>query len=294
MLEFRKIELSDMERAVRALRYSDKMMSEFSFANNYAWESMLNLKICFYHDFYIVGFFGGEHPEFLFPSGPGDLSGVVAQLRAYADSCGAPLRLLSCEEKMLPLMEKMYGGSFTVDALDDVSDYIYSTKDETELRGHKGRQWRRFCREFEGRFVFRPIESEEDCKKCVSFTEELFKRNASPDESAVHEQTAVKKYFENFRLFGMEGIILEADGVMMGYTAGTPLNSETFDVNLEKTDRTCSRDLSIVLEYKIAEKMLDRFKYLNCEEDLGIPGLRYAKTIEHPCLILKKYDLTFR
>ena len=48
-----------MERAVRALRYSDKMMSEFSFANNYAWESMLNLKICFYHDFYIVGFFGG-------------------------------------------------------------------------------------------------------------------------------------------------------------------------------------------------------------------------------------------
>ncbi|MGN0666874.1 MAG: DUF2156 domain-containing protein [Huintestinicola sp.] len=294
MLEFHDIELSDMEKAVKALRYSDKMMSEFSFANNYAWSSMLDLKICFYNDFYIAGCFGGDAPEFLFPSGQGDIADAVAKLREYSEHCGAPLRLLSCEEKMLPLMEKLYGGSFTVESLDDVSDYIFSTKDETELKGHKKRKWKRFNKEFEGRFVFRPIENEEDCRKCISFTEELFKRNESPDESAVHEQLAVKKYFDNFRLFGMEGIILEADGVMMGYTAGTPLNSDTFDVNLEKTDRTYSRDLSAVLEYKIAEKVSDRFRYLNCEEDLGIPGLRYAKTIEHPCMMLKKYDLTFK
>ena len=34
------------------------------------------------------------------------------------------------------------------------------------------------------------------------------------------------------------------------------------------------------------------FKYVNREQDLGVPGLRKSKESYHPCTMIKKYNLS--
>ena len=53
MLEFRDITLNDKERITSALRQSDFMGCEYSFANNMAWKRLAGSKIAFFREFYI-------------------------------------------------------------------------------------------------------------------------------------------------------------------------------------------------------------------------------------------------
>lgn len=37
-----------------------------------------------------------------------------------------------------------------------------------------------------------------------------------------------------------------------------------------------------------------RFRYVNMEQDLGIPGLRKSKLSYHPCAMIRKYTVTLK
>ena len=61
MLELRDIDISDKDRAEKALRQSDFMGCEYSFANNMAWKRLSDSKITFYKDFYIICAFSRDN-----------------------------------------------------------------------------------------------------------------------------------------------------------------------------------------------------------------------------------------
>ena len=85
MLNFRKITLADRPWIQEALKQSDFMGCEYSFANNLAWCRAADSQICQYENFYLTCSFDTEDgaPHFSYPCGSGDLrKAILAMAKA--------------------------------------------------------------------------------------------------------------------------------------------------------------------------------------------------------------------
>lgn len=88
MLEFKDISISDKTKINSALRKSDFMGCEYTFANNMAWRRLADSKISFFKDFYINCAFASadDIPNFTFPAGEGSYTEVFSEMKKFSDS----------------------------------------------------------------------------------------------------------------------------------------------------------------------------------------------------------------
>lgn len=297
MLEFRNIAISDRDKANIALAESDFMGCEYSFANNLAWCRLADSKICFYKDFYLICAFGDEDgiPTYSFPSGSGDIEDIISEMKKYSENLGYPLRLCGVTEKSLELLNQLYPEQFTYSADRDGSDYIYLRSDLAEMRGKKFHQKRNHLAKFNRLESEFSLISEKDFDDCISFLVSDFNEKFDNDSShsAIAEQYAINTYFNNFNELNLQGGIIRIDGKISAVTLGERLNSDTFVVHIEKADRRFDGIYTGICN-NFVKACTENFKYINREEDLGIPGLRKSKLSYNPAFLLTKYIIQFK
>ena len=116
MLNFRQITLADRPWIQTALRQSDFMGCEYSFANNLAWCRGADSRICAFEGFYLICAFDTPDgtPHFSFPSGTGDLKQVIAAMAAYAAAMQKPLVITGLTQQSLPLLQAVFPEQFTL------------------------------------------------------------------------------------------------------------------------------------------------------------------------------------
>ncbi|MCM1133653.1 MAG: phosphatidylglycerol lysyltransferase domain-containing protein, partial [Ruminococcus flavefaciens] len=295
MLDFRHISLADRDRINRALKKSDFMGCEYSFANNLAWCRLADSKICFCKDFYIICAFGNDDgiPVFTFPSGDGDYAELFSEMRKFSENSGCPLRVSGVTEKSLKMLGDIFPDEFTAQLDRDGSDYIYKRSSLAELSGRKYHQKRSHLAKFNRLDYEFSLIDERDFDECIYFLTDNYNNKAETDHSAVAEQYAINTYFSYFSELGLVGGIIRTGGKISAVTIGEPLNSDTFCVHIEKADRAVD-GIYAGINHCFVRACMDGFEYVNREEDLGIEGLRKAKLSYHPCFLLDKYVLTFK
>lgn len=99
-------------------------------------------------------------------------------------------------------------------------------------------------------------------------------RGLSDDE--VDEEAVLKA-----DLLKLSGVLIYVDGAAQAVCAGFPLTEDTFDICLAKC-RQNQPGLSYYAKHALFRSLEPRFRYINLEEDLGIPGLRQMKQILSP------------
>lgn len=295
MLEFRDISLSDKSRADCALKQSDFRGCEYSFANNLAWRRLADTKLTFFDGFYLLcAFNGGSHPYFTFPAGSGDISALFREMQHFAEHNGFPLTVAGVTKDKLPFFEEAFPGSFTVEYDRDGSDYIYNSSDLIDLPGKKFHGKRNHLARFNELGAQFSLISEKDFDDCIVFLTNTYNNNADhADDSYIAEQFALNTYFSYFRELGLQGGILRCDGRIIAVTIGEKLCSDTFCVHIEKAD-TSFNGAYAGINNCFARECMTSFRYVNREEDLGIEGLRKAKSSYHPAFLLDKYIVTFK
>lgn len=295
MLEFRHISIADRDRINTALKKSDFMGCEYSFANNLAWSRLADSRICFYKDFYIICAFGNDDgiPVFTFPTGSGDYTDLFNEMQKFSKNIGCPLKINSVTEKSLKILENIFPDSFTVEYDRDSSDYIYKQKNLAELSGKKYHQKRSHLAKFNQFDYEFSLIQEKDFDECIYFLTDNYNNKADTEYSAVAEQYAINTYFSNFHELGLVGGIIRINGRISAVTIGEPLNSDTFCVHIEKADRSYD-GIYVGINNCFVQNCMDGFEYVNREEDLGIEGLRKSKLSYHPYFLLNKYILTFK
>ena len=75
----------------------------------------------------------------------------------------------------------------------------------------------------------------------------------------------------------------------MAFTAGEEVNSEVFDIHFEKALDGYD-GLYTVINQEFVSHVLTGYRWVNREEDMGIPGLRKAKESYYPAFLLEKYS----
>lgn len=295
MLEFKDISIRDRDRINTALRKSDFMGCEYSFANNLAWCRLADSKICFYKDFYIICAFGNDDdiPVFTFPSGEGNYTELFGELKKFSENMNYPLKISGVTEKSLEILVNLFPDSFTAEYDRDGSDYIYRRNNLDELSGRKYHQKRSHLAKFNRLDYDFSMICEKDFDECIYFLTDNYNNKADTEFSAVAEQYAINTYFSNFRELELVGGIIRIDGRISAVTIGEPLNSDTFCVHIEKADRSYD-GIYTGINNCFVRACMGGFNYVNREEDLGIEGLRKSKLSYHPAFLLNKYILTFK
>jgi len=107
------------------------------------------------------------------------------------------------------------------------------------------------------------------------------------------EREAIKHMLENFEYLNIRSGIIEVDSKIIAVSLGEALNSETFVVHIEKANSNFT-GIYQTINQMFCNNEAAGYKYINREQDLGVPGLRKAKESYHPYKMVKKYTLTLK
>jgi hypothetical protein len=107
------------------------------------------------------------------------------------------------------------------------------------------------------------------------------------------EARAVKEVLENVDVLGVTGGCIEIEGKVEAFTLGELLNEDTVVIHIEKAN-AAFHGLYQVINQQFLENAWSHVRYVNREQDLGVPGLRRSKESYRPNHMVEKFRVTRR
>lgn len=286
MLEFKKINLSDFEILKKYAVSSGRFSCESNFVNLFVWQSAYNNMYAIYDDILFIKSGKGNEETFRLPFGS-DLEKGISLLREYTGNPTPPFWVQ--EGECFYEFYSKYKNEYQLIPERDAFDYIYLQSNLANLSGKKYHSKRNHISSFSKKYNWQFKEIfEEDIQEVLECADKWYAFNALRyDRYMECEKQGIKTVLQNFRLFNMKGGAVYVDGVMVAFTLGSPINSEIFDIHIEKALPQYAEAYTVI-NNEFA-KILGDYKFINREDDMGLEGLRKAKLSYKPDILLKKY-----
>ncbi len=290
MIPFEQVQIQHKQMITDCYFHDGKQNSEYSFANLFMWGrqefAMVAGCVCVFSHW-------GDRSIYLYPVG-GDVRTALEALMDDATARGIPLRMHGLDQTDLKQLDTWFPGQFFWHTNRDSFDYVYDIARLAELNGRKLQQKRNHIHRFEEAYPDWLLEdiTPELLAECSAMVDDWYQVHGAEDYGL--EAWAIRRCFENFEAIGMEGLILrgEPGGKILALTMGNRTSPDTFDVNFEKAYSDINgayplinRSFARYLQAKYPE-----LRFLNREDDMGLPGLRKAKESYHPDILAEKYS----
>lgn len=175
----------------------------------------------------------------------------------------------------------------------DNSDYLYLASDLINLEGRRYDGKRNFISRLKASTDYEYVRLDgRAALECHKFAEEWCEeRRCHTVEGLRKESCAVYQMLTHFDDLGLCGGGIRIGGAIAAFALGEALNAETLVCHVEKADGRINGLYQLINnEFAIHEGA--RFKYINREQDLGVPGLRKAKESYHPVRIVETYRVS--
>ncbi|MBR6650363.1 MAG: DUF2156 domain-containing protein [Clostridia bacterium] len=174
----------------------------------------------------------------------------------------------------------------------DYADYIYNKSEFENPAGRKHHKRKnlinRFMSEYpDAHFVSL---SNDNLGMAREYYNDYCIRN--PESSSVNdmEYRAVNALLDNFNFKYFSGGMLVANGKIMGITIAQ-VYGDTVYVHIEKAEKEIAGSYQTLNREYLLSITDDNVKYVNREEDMGLPGLRRSKMAYCPVWLEYKYML---
>jgi hypothetical protein len=309
LIEYKTIGFEDLDIIRRYMQWDDVQGCEWSGINLLTW-NQYGLEYAIVEDHLVLRFIydgqlthtmplppppaGVEHPR-LIHEGEGNLAHVVRTLRDEVFALHQPFSFTNLNQWEIDFLKRTFPSEFEFSApLTERYDYICLREKILSLEGKEMRPKRQHLYQFP-RFYpnheYRPLEPSlfPECLELL----QLWRDNAEAighiqgNDSKVTEQESINQVFDNWERFGAIGGGLFVDGKMVAFTYGVPINSNTFDLCVEKANIDY-KGVYTVVRHEFMKQIPEQYTYINLEEDMGLPGLRRAKSSYHPVYQIKK------
>jgi len=284
--QMKPVELADRSEVNKYLELYPPEICELTFANIYIWRhwekphlTLINGNLCVFCSP------PDEEAYFLEPVGENRLEETV-------EIClGLAPRLSRVSEKFLL---KLSPGYVRKEDRDNF-DYVYLTEELASLRGKKFDGKRNLIKKFEKTHQgeFRPLSASDiDC--CLALVDRW--ESNSPEENRMADDrsraasAAIKEALLNLKALELGGLVAVIGGRVEGFCLGEKLNPETVVIHVELASRQIA-GLHQFLNRECARTIWKEFRYINREQDAGLPGLRKSKLSYQPHHLVKKYNL---
>lgn len=176
-------------------------------------------------------------------------------------------------------------------------DYVYRRQDLAELKGRdyhaKKNHLNYFHKNYQYEYV--PLTSAM-ADDAMRFIDDFNQRKEVPEhemQMLKMEEQAMEDVFRNLEKVGYTAGAILIDGKIEALTIGGTLNKNTITVHVEKANVNF-RGLYQAINNEFCINVPPFVKYINREEDMGIPNLRKAKLSYKPVKMVEKYIAVFK
>ena len=309
MITFKAIGFEDLDTIRGYLRWEDVQGCEWSAINLLTW-NQFGLEYAIVDGYLVLRFiYGGqythtmplppvpegvEHPR-LRLMGEGCLARIVGILREECFTLHQPFSITNLNQWEIEFLQRAFPGEFEFsEPLTERYDYICQREKIIALEGKDMRPKRQHLYQFPKFYPdheYRVLEPSM-FPECLTLLQQWTENAAAlghiqGSDSNVTERESISQVFDNWERFGAIGGALYVDGKMVAFTYGVPVNANTFDLCVEKAD-IAYKGVYTVVRHHFMLQIPEQYTYINLEEDMGLPGLRRAKSSYHPDYQIKK------
>ncbi len=238
-----------------------------------------------------------KYRVYLAPLGEGDEAAAYENILADAAAHDRLAKFMTLTERSAERLEKLFPGRFDYLEVRDLAEYLYRVENMTEFPGGELRKRRMEVHTFWNTYGERASVTRitpEDYPVCLAYEEKWLRDNLETHDAETLRRDArmIEYQMAIFEALHLSGVMLRIDGEVCGFCYGTRLG-DTYDVIVEKAER------AVPHAYKVIRQESTRLcaqdcKYVNMEEDVGLPGLRALKMAYKPDRLLNKFIVTER
>ena len=304
-----RISIDNREILEKYLNGYEYKTSGLSFSAQYMWRDINKFSWDMVGEYMCIS--GISHLEleegielpFMFPPLTADgeyhkdaLRETIYKSREYFEKKGHPFSL-----RLVPfhVMEIIKGAVPEMHFIDDRPnyDYIYLTQDLIELKGKafhgKKNHLNYFKKTYEYEYVKLTSDMADDAMKFISDFNKRKDVPAHEMELLKMEEEAMEDVFRNIEAVGYSAGAILIDGSIEAIAIGGKLGKKTITEHVEKANVEY-RGLYQAINNEFCKNVAAKAKYINREEDMGIPNLRKATLSYKPVKLLEKYIGVFK
>jgi hypothetical protein len=181
----------------------------------------------------------------------------------------------------------------------DYFEYVYLSSDLAKLSGSNYAKIRNRLNKFKRNYLYDiEIISEDNINEIQNFLKRwCLWRDCESDPLLENERKAIIYSMNNFLELGLSGLVIRIDDVVQAMAVYEQMNNDTVVIHYEKASPDFT-EIYKSINNETAKIIHKKFKFINRESDMGIPGLRKAKLSYHPHHMIEvfhvdKKDLIF-
>lgn len=290
-IKFHKLTIEDRTTVLKAQENDIPTICGHNFVNLFIWREVNSIELTEICDSVVISACENKCRYFYFPIGGNNkketINKLINEKHKYCDK----VNFIGLTEKQAELLEEMYPHKYEFIPRQDSFDYVYDVPTLAELKGKHLRTKKQFIRRFkesnDWSWEYLTPGNANECYKI----EELWLKAYSSNSSIYLplELKALKDALDNFNELELTGILLKKEKNVVAYSIGSRLNNETIDCHFEKADKNIIGTYETI-RWLFINNCCKNYKYINCEEDLGIEGLRKSKQSYHPIALLKQFS----
>jgi hypothetical protein len=292
--DFKTLELTDRELFQAFLKEYKPETSELTFANLFVWRSHYQFQWSIYKDWLVIGSLEGEFGTYAMePVGPSPRDEVTRAVLEWMweEKKEKSPRIERADEKIVSELNGIKG--IVIEPTRDHFDYVYLRDDLVNLAGNKYRSKRNHMNQLLRTYSYQYSDLAPDhIQDCIKLQEKwCILRRCEDDLNLLGEWDAVKEILGSYESLDVQGGVVTIENKVMAFTIGQMLNDNTAVVLIEKADPEIP-GLYPVINQQFCENNWKNVRYINREQDLGMPGLREAKLSYYPDHMVKKFRIT--
>lgn len=256
-----------------------------AFTSLFLWQTDMGLSVCMRERAFAVRCKQRGDAAWFFPCG--EEKGVLSFVKDILERSPNALFLYLRREDV-ELLDRHFSGRFRIVRADDSSEYLFDRKEYVALPGEKNRSIRWSINHLKRHHDLRTVRLDPDNLNDARAVFSAWKPHHAGAGYAFDRTTAAL-LFDHYAQLDVTGVMVYMDGGPKAVAIGFPLSESVFDIAFSKAP---VRETGI-LHYArrmLVKELPDRFTVINGEEDLGIPGLRRAKRLEHPIGMIEMFE----
>jgi len=291
MLEFKRMQLSDIDRIRPYFKYSVNRTCDNSAGGAFMWRNFFSVEYAEYNDTVVFKtrvVYSGNLAAFTLPLGK-DVIGCISRVVEYCTANNMRISFCTVTNEEVDLLETIFS-EFQLFKETDWSDYVYKAENLRTLSGRKYNGQRNHMNYFKRTFPNHSFEviTHENLSHVRAFYVTLSQKMTFDTDIAKHEHDCVLEVLDNYDLYDQFGGLLKVDGNIVAFSVAENINNVMF-VHIEKADIAFRGAYQVINNELIKQFATDEIEYVNREEDVGDEGLRYSKRSYHPHEIIDKF-----
>ena len=292
MIHFQKFDEQTRNEYLKTLFAAGERGCEYSYANLNLWGRQ---RVAALDGFFVLFSQFDRLSIYPFHVGRGDIRPVLDAIIQDARERGIVCRLTGLTPADTMLVEELYPGQFRFHPDRNSCDYVYDINDLADLKGRKYQKKRNHINRFwqaHPNCTAAPI-TEDNLPAVEEMVASWYaaKQADDPNNDYHLEKQALHRAFAHMNTLGLEGLVLLENGNILAMTMGSRLSDETFDIHFEKAMDYADGAYPAIAQAFAAHlrSKYPALRFLNREDDMGIPGLRQSKLSYFPHHLVVKF-----